>query len=51
MKKKGIIFTLSLSLALLCGSALSAYVIYNNNIKDNIEVGGTMMIHIIWLVF
>ena len=41
MKKKGIIFTLSLSLALLCGSALSAYVIYNNNIQDNIEVGGT----------
>ena len=41
MKKKGIIFTLSLSLALLCGSAFSAYVIYNNNIQDNIEVGGT----------
>ena len=41
MKKKSIIFTLSLSLALLCGSALSAYVIYNNNIQDNIEVGGT----------
>ena len=41
MKKKGILFTLSLSLALLCGSALSAYVIYNNNIQDNIEVGGT----------
>lgn len=41
MKKKGIIFILSLSLVLLCGGALSAYVIYNNNIQDNIEVGGT----------
>ena len=44
MKKKGILFTLSLSLTLLCGSALSAYILTNNNIlglTSDVSVDGS----------